>query len=93
MTVYICLHTCCSLTFFFLTSSFILKLISKMASSSWIEIRSDCDFSLDNIPFGVASSNRKNCGQWYQFSAMLYGNRGSCGGLILVGGNGTISRG
>jgi len=30
-----------------------------MASSSWIEIRSDCDFSLDNIPFGVASFNRK----------------------------------
>lgn len=32
------------------------------SSSSWIEIRSDCDFSLDNIPFGVASflGNNKN---------------------------------
>lgn len=27
--------------------------------SSWVEIRGDCDFSLDNVPFGVASFSRK----------------------------------
>ena len=33
---------------------------SAQSASSWVEIPSDSDFSLDNIPFGVAKSKRND---------------------------------